>query len=86
LIFSPNLAFLSQSILSSDGGLRVRVAHEITHAWFGLLIGAKDWTEEWLSEGFATYLEDTVQSRAENVRIIFIRTIFLEHEFIIKIS
>lgn len=64
---SPNLAFLSQSILSSDGSLRVRVAHEVTHAWFGLLIGAKDWTEEWLSEGFATYLEDTVQSRAEKV-------------------
>ncbi|KAK3699893.1 hypothetical protein QZH41_016548 [Actinostola sp. cb2023] len=62
---SPNLAFLSQSILSSDSSLRLRVAHEVTHAWFGLLIGAKDWTEEWLSEGFATYLEDTVQSRAE---------------------
>ena len=63
------MAFLSQSILAEDVGMNIRVAHEITHAWFGLLIGAKDWTEEWLSEGFATYMEERVQARAEKVRM-----------------
>ncbi|XP_032238993.2 uncharacterized protein LOC5513554 isoform X2 [Nematostella vectensis] len=62
---NPNLVFLSQSVLAGDGSIRVRVAHEISHAWFGLLIGAKDWTEEWLSEGFSTYIEERIQARAE---------------------
>ncbi|XP_044129453.1 aminopeptidase O [Bufo gargarizans] len=56
---SPHIIYLSQSILSGRNQLCIsRVCHEIAHAWFGLAIGARDWTEEWLSEGFATHLED----------------------------
>jgi aminopeptidase O len=48
---SPNLIFLSQSlVLNGDTSMLVRVAHEVSHAWFGLVIGALDWTEQWLSE------------------------------------
>uniref|UniRef100_A0A8C5P7Z9 Aminopeptidase O n=1 Tax=Leptobrachium leishanense TaxID=445787 RepID=A0A8C5P7Z9_9ANUR len=56
---SPHIIYLSQSILSGKNNLcMTRVCHEIAHAWFGLAIGARDWTEEWISEGFATHLED----------------------------
>ncbi len=58
---------LSQSILAGDGSACIRIAHELSHSWFGLLIGAKDWTEEWLSEGFATYLEDSIHAQAMGV-------------------
>lgn len=60
--------FVSQTLITGDGSLRPRLAHEISHSWFGILIGAKDWTEEWLSEGFATYMEDPAHAIAEGVR------------------
>ncbi|XP_053393960.1 aminopeptidase O-like isoform X2 [Mercenaria mercenaria] len=60
---SPSLMFLSQSVLSQDGHMLVRVAHELSHSWFGLAIGPRDWHEEWLSEGFCTYTESVIHGR-----------------------
>lgn len=34
------------------------IAHEIAHQWFGNSVTEKDWQHVWLSEGFATYLEN----------------------------
>ncbi|NWW91154.1 AMPO Aminopeptidase, partial [Rhynochetos jubatus] len=63
---SPHIIFLSQSVLPGGSHLcGTRLCHEIAHAWFGLAIGARDWTEEWISEGFATFLEDTFWARAQ---------------------
>ncbi|KAH3756405.1 Aminopeptidase O [Pelomyxa schiedti] len=64
---NPYLAFFSQSLCSKDRGMRNRVAHEIAHLYFGLLIGPRDWNEEWLSEGFATYMEDRIVYKAEGI-------------------
>ncbi|XP_053277212.1 aminopeptidase O isoform X1 [Pleuronectes platessa] len=73
---SPHIMFLSQSVLS-DGSpgsgesclslCGSRLCHEIAHSWFGLVIGARDWTEEWISEGFATYLEDIIWAQAQQL-------------------
>eukprot|EP00076_Gallus_gallus_P035487 XP_025001025.1 aminopeptidase O isoform X3 [Gallus gallus] len=63
---SPHIIFLSQSVLPGGSHLRgTRLCHEIAHSWFGLAIGARDWTEEWISEGFATFLEDIFWTRAQ---------------------
>ncbi|XP_047495131.1 aminopeptidase O-like [Penaeus chinensis] len=61
---SPNLIFLSPSMVLDDPAAYIRLAHEISHAWFGINIGAQDWTEEWISEGFATYMEDSIYALA----------------------
>ncbi|XP_061482510.1 aminopeptidase O isoform X2 [Rhineura floridana] len=67
---SPHIIFLSQSTLSGGSHLcGARLCHEIAHAWFGLAIGARDWTEEWLSEGFATHLEDAFWSAAQQLPV-----------------
>ncbi|NXA13624.1 AMPO Aminopeptidase, partial [Sapayoa aenigma] len=63
---SPHIIFLSQSVLPGGSHLcGTRLCHEIAHAWFGLAIGARDWTEEWISEGFATFLEDIFWAKAQ---------------------
>lgn len=60
--------FLSQSVLTGERNLcGARLCHEIAHSWFGLAIGARDWTEEWISEGFATYLEDAFWNHVQKV-------------------
>ncbi|KAM8802991.1 aminopeptidase O isoform 1-T1 [Rhynchonycteris naso] len=65
---SPHIVFLSQSALTGSSHLcGTRLCHEIAHAWFGLAIGARDWTEEWLSEGFATHLEDVLWVKAQQL-------------------
>lgn len=33
------------------------LVHELAHMWFGDMVTPTDWTEIWLSEGFATYVE-----------------------------
>lgn len=49
--FQPIVFLLSEHLDWNEPALWTRLCHEIAHAWFGLAIGARDWTEEWLSEG-----------------------------------
>jgi aminopeptidase N len=33
------------------------ISHELAHQWFGDFVTCRDWSEGWLNEGFATYME-----------------------------
>ena len=54
---SPGLIFLSPTVFFGQVPMLDRLAHEISHSWFGVNIGPENWHEEWISEGFATFME-----------------------------
>jgi aminopeptidase N len=59
--------FLSENSIRGTRQVEGTVSHEIAHQWFGDSVTERDWSELWLSEGFATYFGALFFEKADGV-------------------
>lgn len=67
--------FYDENAFTGKGNINELIAHEIVHQWFGNSASERDWSDLWLSEGFATYLtnlfiEENISEKAFKDQLI----------------
>ena len=61
--------FYDENAIKGESNINDLIAHEIVHQWFGNSASEKEWSDLWLSEGFATYLTNLYIEEKSGVNV-----------------
>jgi len=56
------------------------VSHELAHSWFGNLVTCRNWSELWLNEGFATYMEAVWRGKSSTNKDAYVKKLLEDRQ------